>query len=86
MISKVCAELVNLANGSLAAGDTLAAKICFDAIAEIEHTRNAVRLCIGRRIDIPWPDVTDRDVDSCVDFVKEEDSGLTHRIDPGRIR
>ena len=36
------AELTNLANGSAAAGDTLAAKICCDAIAEIKRLQGTL--------------------------------------------
>ena len=73
------AELVNLANGSAAAGDTLAAKICRDAIAEIERlqleledTRYAVRLIIGRQNDIPWPDVPEKEVDGFLCFIRQQ--------------
>lgn len=54
----VIPELVNLANGSAAAGDKLAAKICRDAIAKIErlqaivgklHPRVSKLLAKGRR-------------------------------------
>jgi len=42
-MSGVVAELQNLANGSEVAGDALAAKICRDAIVEIERLREQNR-------------------------------------------
>lgn len=42
-------------------------------IKEIDHTRNAVRLAIGRRLNIPWKYVLGSDVDAHIDFVKQEE-------------
>lgn len=36
-MDSIIAELTNLANGSIAAGDPLAAKICIDAIKELRR-------------------------------------------------
>lgn len=41
-MAEVTAELINLANGCAAAGDTLAAKICRDAIAEVARLQAIV--------------------------------------------
>ena len=41
-MNAITAELTNLANGSLSAGDRLAAKICRDAIAEINRLQGLV--------------------------------------------
>ena len=45
----VIPELINLANGSAQHGDTLAVKICRDAIAEIEQLQGIVAVAIQWR-------------------------------------
>lgn len=52
-MNRVVAELTNLANGSEASGDRLAANICRDAIKEVERLqatvdRQAAQLLIAR--------------------------------------
>jgi len=38
---------------------------------ELPDTRNAIRLILGRRDDIPWSEVSRRDVDSYVVGIRE---------------
>ena len=40
--------------------------------AELIDTRNAIRLIIGRSDQIPWPDISDSDVDGNIDFVRKQ--------------
>ena len=47
-MNAIVAELTNLANGSAAAGDDLAAKICRDAIVEVKRLREEIQYALDR--------------------------------------
>ncbi len=52
-MNAITAELTNLANGSAAVGDRLAAKICLDAITEIGYLQGVVDKLSKTRDGVP---------------------------------